>query len=285
MSWSPVTPPGCRYTSGFGPRATGIPGASTFHRGMDLAPPVPGQRGVPVYAAGPGLVSVVSSNAARGLHVRIRHDDGSSTLYQHLDVHRARVGQRVDGGTLIGVMGATGIGAGVHLHFETYPPGANAYVLANAVDPLPFMRARGVDVARSVQLVSDSRPTTPGGALPDVDVSPIAPITPLLEDDMILISAPGRGSALVGPGYHRPLNTDEEIESARALAAKTLAGSDRQFDVWRSLAVDGRLNVPRAVDIAKAVWNYVMHGGGEPLARESAGERLRQIRRALAGQR
>ena len=123
-----------RHTSGYGPRNTGIPGASTFHRGHDIAPPVPGQRGVTVHTVGPGRVAAIDTNTYRGRYIRVRHDDGSMTLYQHLDRVDVGFGQRVTTGQRIGLMGDTGVGAGVHLHFECYEAGRSAYVLANAVD-------------------------------------------------------------------------------------------------------------------------------------------------------
>lgn len=59
------------------------------------------------------------------------------------------------------------------------------------------------------------------------------------DDDMIMISAPGRGIALVGPGYYKWLANDEEVQLAGSLVTKTLSGSDRQFDVWVAICTQG----------------------------------------------
>lgn len=171
-----TVPANGRHTSPYGPRNTGIPGASTFHRGHDIAPPRPGQRGVTVHAAGPGLVAAVDTNAYRGLFVRIRHDDRSMTLYQHLDDVDVRFGQRVTTGQRIGLMGSTGVGAGVHLHFECYEAGVNAYVLANAVDPVAYLARRGV---RLVEASTVARPIPTGAAVPGAPGGTLPnPLTP-----------------------------------------------------------------------------------------------------------
>lgn len=56
----------------------------------------------------------------------------------------------------------------------------------------------------------------------------------------IRIQAPNRGIALIGPGYYRSLASNEEVEQSAALVSKHLTGNDRQFDLWRSLAVGGK---------------------------------------------
>ncbi|MEW2376833.1 hypothetical protein AB0883_12115 [Micromonospora sp. NPDC047812] len=66
----------------------------------------------------------------------------------------------------------------------------------------------------------------------------------LTENDMKLIQSPGRGIALVGPGYFRQLRNDEEVHAAVALAGNPLVGNDRQFDLWRSIAYDGQVKAP-----------------------------------------
>lgn len=166
MTWT--VPAHGRHTSGYGPRNTGIPGASTYHRGYDIAPPTPGQRGLPVWAVGPGRVAAVDTNPYRGLFVRVRHDDGSMTLYQHFDTATVGFGHRVDAGDIVGLMGSSGIGAGVHLHFECYEAGLNAYVLANAVDPVAYLRRRGVDLTGVRPIGRPITPTPPAVELPEL---------------------------------------------------------------------------------------------------------------------
>lgn len=61
-----------------------------------------------------------SGTATYGNFVKIRHSDGTKTLYAHLKYGTVLVsaGQMVSKGQKIGTMGATGNAYGVHLHFE-----------------------------------------------------------------------------------------------------------------------------------------------------------------------
>ncbi|MBI4900893.1 MAG: DUF1906 domain-containing protein [Actinobacteria bacterium] len=84
-----------------------------------------------------------------------------------------------------------------------------------------------------------------GVSIPGVPVFPtttstttVPTVKPVQEDPMFIISSPGRGQSLIGPGYYRWLQTAEEVDAARDVAT-VLEGNDRQFDLWRSIALDG----------------------------------------------
>ena len=72
------------------------------------------------------------------------------------------------------------------------------------------------------------------------------------EDDMRLIQAPNRGIAVIGPGYYRHLNA-EEAANAVAIAGPAVGGNDRQFDLWRSIALSGVTTSATAVQLNEAV--------------------------------
>lgn len=120
----PYTP--LRITSGFGPRNTGITGASTFHQGVDIgtdkSKPYTATDGGPVTAALPGTVVSNYYNNARGWVILIDHGtiNGKNvkTLYQHLKQAGTAKGAKVKDGDQIGIMGNTGVSAQLHLHFE-----------------------------------------------------------------------------------------------------------------------------------------------------------------------
>jgi len=112
------------FTSGYGPRW------GRMHRGIDIAAPV----GTPIVAAAPGVVSYAGYNdGGFGYLVEIDHADGTMTRYAHNDRILVSVGQQVNQGEQISLMGSTGFSTGPHLHFEVHPGGQGA------VNPMAFL--------------------------------------------------------------------------------------------------------------------------------------------------
>ena len=103
-----------RISSGFGPRNTGIKGASKIHKGIDI----PVATGSSVVSAESGTVIAVSYNSARGYYCMVNHGGGLTTLYQHCSTITVSVGQQVARGEEVAKSGSTGISSGPHLHFE-----------------------------------------------------------------------------------------------------------------------------------------------------------------------
>lgn len=80
-----------------------------------------------------------------GIHVRIRHADGSLTIYAHMTKPYVTKGQLVKAGDRIGLTGNTGFSSGPHLHWEYRAPGwekKGASEAYGAVDPLPYVLER-----------------------------------------------------------------------------------------------------------------------------------------------
>lgn len=95
-----------------------------------------------ITAAADGRVERVEDQGKKGygLHIRIRHNDGSMTLYAHLKKVYISKEQSVVRGQQIGLTGNSGFSSGPHLHFEYRPANAdvnNGYY--GAVDPLPLL--------------------------------------------------------------------------------------------------------------------------------------------------
>ena len=112
-------------TSGYGWRW------GRMHKGIDIAAPV----GTPIYAVAPGeVISSGWNSGGYGNLVKIRHPDGSVTLYAHNSRLNVRRGQQVTQGQKIAEMGSTGYSTGPHLHFEVHPQGSGA---ANPIAYLP----------------------------------------------------------------------------------------------------------------------------------------------------
>ena len=106
----------CAYTyvsSPFGDRDAPTAGASTNHKGVDLAAPA----GTPIYASRTGIVTVATFGASAGNYVTINHGDGFSSVYMHMTNFVVRKGQAVSAGQVIGYVGSTGVSTGPHLHF------------------------------------------------------------------------------------------------------------------------------------------------------------------------
>lgn len=84
------------------------------HRGVDYA----AKTGTPVVAAGNGKVTHSTYNKYNGNYVFIQHGNGIVTKYLHFSKRAVKKGQRVKQGQVIGKVGATGLAAGPHLHYE-----------------------------------------------------------------------------------------------------------------------------------------------------------------------
>lgn len=84
------------------------------HRGTDYA----ARTGTPVVAAGNGKVTHSTYNKYNGNYVFIQHGNGIVTKYLHFSKRAVKAGQRVKQGQVIGYVGATGLAAGPHLHYE-----------------------------------------------------------------------------------------------------------------------------------------------------------------------
>lgn len=117
-------------TSNFGSRW------GTQHSGLDIAAPI----GTPIYAAADGTVSDAGPAAGFGLWVKVRHDDGTETVYGHVNDFSVHPGQRVSAGEQIATVGNRGQSTGPHLHFEVHDPSGIK------VDPAQWLATRGVAV-------------------------------------------------------------------------------------------------------------------------------------------
>ena len=100
--------------SGYGMRIDPIYRTPRFHSGMDFS----AKKGTDVYATGNGVVTFASWKQGYGNCLVIKHGFGYETLYGHLDKFKARVGQKVTRGEVIGTVGNTGKSTGPHLHYE-----------------------------------------------------------------------------------------------------------------------------------------------------------------------
>lgn len=117
-----------RIASGFGYRIDPIYKTTKMHAGIDFTAP----QGTPIYATADGTVRVAGNTAnGYGNHVVINHGYGYETLYGHMVRVKARSGQPVKRGEIIGWVGSTGKSTGPHCHYEVHKTG-------NKIDPVYF---------------------------------------------------------------------------------------------------------------------------------------------------
>ncbi|QNE20746.1 peptidoglycan DD-metalloendopeptidase family protein [Kribbella qitaiheensis] len=118
---------GYHITAGFG-QAGGR--WARNHTGTDFAAPV----GTPIRSVMKGVVLSAEFAGAYGRQVRIRHEDGTETWYNHMSKFSVSVGETVYAGDQVGAVGVTGNTTGPHLHFEVRPDGGDP------IDPMPWLR-------------------------------------------------------------------------------------------------------------------------------------------------
>jgi len=115
-----------RLISGFGMRYHPILGYNRFHSGIDLA----AGYGTLVKAADGGQVVQAGYFGGYGYSIMLYHGGGFATWYAHLSSINVAMGQMVQRGQVIGLVGSTGLATGPHLHFEVRINGAPQNPLA-----------------------------------------------------------------------------------------------------------------------------------------------------------
>lgn len=89
-------------------------GGYSSHSGIDIAAPY----GSPIYAGASGTVQYAGWSYGYGNYVVILHSNGLKTYYAHCSSLEVYTGQEVLQGQCVGLVGATGIAYGNHVHFE-----------------------------------------------------------------------------------------------------------------------------------------------------------------------
>ena len=123
-----VSPTKGAFTSGFGYRW------GVLHGGIDIANSI----GTPILAAADGVVIDAGPTAGYGAWVKLRHADGTVTLYGHINSWNVNIGERVWAGDQIASMGNRGNSTGPHLHFEVLQNGSDR------IDPVGWLAKRGL---------------------------------------------------------------------------------------------------------------------------------------------
>jgi len=128
-----VQPVQGRITSTAGPRW----GAT--HYGLDIANRI----GTPIFTVADGVVEKSGPASGFGLWVVVRHDDGSRSVYGHINQAFVAAGDRVSAGDRIAEVGNRGQSTGPHLHLEIRQGSASG----DKVDPVGWLRERGLELS------------------------------------------------------------------------------------------------------------------------------------------
>ena len=123
-----LTPAAGAITSKFGYRRDPFNRRAAMHNGLDFR----GATGAPIFSAAKGRVSFVGWKGGYGKTVEVTHGNGLMTRYAHMSSFKAKVGDSVAPGQVIGAIGSTGRSSGPHLHFEVRING-------RAVNPRTFL--------------------------------------------------------------------------------------------------------------------------------------------------
>ena len=123
------------------------------HNGTDLA----ATYGTPVRAIGHGTVTTAGFESGYGNLVAVRHANGYTSYYGHLSKILVRAGQRVAQTDLVGLVGATGLATGPHLHYGIMRNGAWADPMRIQSPPAEPLRAEDRPAFQELAKVSLSQ--------------------------------------------------------------------------------------------------------------------------------
>jgi murein DD-endopeptidase MepM/ murein hydrolase activator NlpD len=134
---SPAVDPNC-FTSWYGTRRTyrvvnsdiEVPG---FHSGLDFC----GGEGLQIFAPAPGRVVFAAPLTVRGNATIIDHGWGVYSGFWHQSQTYVNVGDTVEQGQVIGLVGGTGRVTGAHLHWEIWVNGVQVNPLDWLEQPIP----------------------------------------------------------------------------------------------------------------------------------------------------
>ncbi len=143
-------------SSGFGERVDPFSGSAEFHEGIDFAAP----EGTRIRAVAAGIVTWAGPRGGYGNMVQIDHGNGYATRYGHAYRVLVHVGQTVNRGDVLALVGDTGRSTGPHVHFEVLKNG-------HEVNPARFVALRAGSTAfaatDTVPVIAEKTPSMASG--------------------------------------------------------------------------------------------------------------------------
>ena len=142
-------------SSGFGRRVDPFTGGEEYHEGIDFAAP----QGTRIRAVAAGIVTWAGPRGGYGNMVQVDHGNGYATRYGHAYEVLVHVGETVNRGDALALVGDTGRSTGPHVHFEVLKNG-------HEVDPARFVAWRAGSTAftgtGNAQLAAGKAPAAAG---------------------------------------------------------------------------------------------------------------------------
>jgi soluble lytic murein transglycosylase-like protein len=234
--------PGARKTQDFGATSEKLEPSATvngvkyahYHNGIDLA----ARLGTPVLAAATGTVVFAGKQSDGAVIVKIRHADGFTTLYGHLNPSlEVSVGDQVSAGQEIGKIGLTGVTTGPHLHFGLYN------TAGKAVDPAPALAAGRLPGTVSAPSASS--------ILPSWAMAPA-----VLASSGVTAADVNLPATLMGPAADDP-NTLAPVNTAAALASFDASSSRIPYSAEiRSAAIAAGIDPSLLAGLVHAESNF-----------------------------
>ena len=117
-----------RIGAGYGMRMHPVLGIRRLHEGLDFY----AVTGTSVFATANGFVKSNHFSKTFGKLIILDHGNGLETLYAHLSEFKVKKGDKVRRGDIIGLVGASGLVSGPHLHYEVHLNGQEQ-------DPLKYL--------------------------------------------------------------------------------------------------------------------------------------------------
>ncbi|HXS21539.1 MAG TPA: M23 family metallopeptidase [Steroidobacteraceae bacterium] len=140
-------------SSGFGQRVDPFTGGEEFHEGIDFAAP----EGTRIRAVAAGIVTWAGPRGGYGNMVQVDHGNGYATRYGHAYQVLVHVGETVNRGDALALVGDTGRSTGPHVHFEVLKNG-------HEVNPARFVALRAGSTAftglSTVQVAAEKAPAS-----------------------------------------------------------------------------------------------------------------------------
>lgn len=126
-SW--IKPVAGKVSSKFGYRVDPVLKLHQFHNGIDLPVPVNTQ----VKSPQDGTILEVYNNKEGGNQVLIKHNDGFTSGYAHLNKPLVKKGDKVKKGQIVALSGNTGKSTGPHVHMTLKDTKGNYLDAGNAL--------------------------------------------------------------------------------------------------------------------------------------------------------